>query len=165
MIEPLIAELQSEAEATRNMLRAVPEEKYSWKPHEKSTSAGALAKHIAAIPRALFEVANRDSFDISERGPVFDLPGSAGELMELFEESLRVACENLSGVTPERAAGVWRLTDGDRVLAELPRMAVLRSLMLNHLYHHRGQLSVYLRLLDIPVPPTYGPTADVSPFV
>lgn len=164
MIEPLIAELQSEAESTRNMLRAVPEEKYSWKPHEKSTSAGALAKHIAEIPRALFEVANRDAFDTSEPGADFDSCRSREELMALFEESLRVACEKLQGLTPERAAGPWRLTNGSEVLAELPRIAVLRTLMLNHLYHHRGQLSVYLRLLDVPVPSTYGPTADVSPF-
>lgn len=163
-MEHLVAELESEAEATRTMLRAVPEERYSWKPHEKSTSAGALAKHIAIIPRALFEVANRESFDISEPGAVFDSCRSRDELMELFEENLRFACESLRTLAPERASGTWRLTDGGRTLMELPRAAVLRSLLFNHLYHHRGQLSVYLRLLGVPVPATYGPTADMNPF-
>jgi uncharacterized damage-inducible protein DinB len=85
--------------------------------------------------------------------------------MALFEENLRFACENLQKLSPERASGTWRLTNGSKTVMELPRVAVLRSLLLNHLYHHRGQLSVYLRLLNVPVPPTYGPTADVNPFV
>jgi uncharacterized damage-inducible protein DinB len=164
MIEPLVAELRSEADATRNMLRAVPEEKYAWKPHEKSMSAGVLAKHIATIPRALFEVVNRDSFDVSEQGPVFDSCRSTEELIALFEESLDFACENLQRLSPERASGLWRMTNGSKVLIELPRVAIWRTILLNHLYHHRGQLSVYLRLLDVPVPSTYGPTADVNPF-
>ncbi len=138
MMEPLVAELQSEAEATRNMLRAVPEEKYSWKPHEKSLSAGVLAKHIAMIPRALFEVANRESFDISEPGPAFDSCRSTEELIALFDENLQFACENLRELSPERASGPWRLTNGSETVMEIPRIAVLKSLLLNHLYHHGG---------------------------
>ena len=92
-------------------------------------------------------------------------PGSVGEIQATFEQSVREVESCLEGMSNETARGDWRLSNGDRELFIKPRMSVMRSIMLNHWYHHRGQLSVYLRLLDVPVPVVYGPSADENPFV
>jgi uncharacterized damage-inducible protein DinB len=159
--QPLIAELSQEAETTRRVLERVPEDRLSWKPHPKSMSLGQLALHIAALPGGLADLLSESEREV----PTVPLPeaGSGGEILATLEESVGKAQAKLAEWTDEDLAADWRMTrDGETVLT-LPRIGMVRAIMLNHWYHHRGQLLVYLRLLDVPVPVVYGPTADEGP--
>jgi uncharacterized damage-inducible protein DinB len=158
----LLAELEQEAHATRRVLQRVPENKLSWRPHPRSSSLGQLALHVATIPR-LGELLLLP--DVLEP-PEFVQPEArtAGEILTTLDESLASARRFLSELTPERAEAMWRLVVGERELIAAPRMSMIRTLMFNHWYHHRGSLVVYLRLLDIPLPSVYGPTADEQAF-
>jgi len=158
----LLGELEQEAQATRRVLQRVPEDKLSWRPHPKSSSLGQLAMHVAIIPSLGTRVLAHDVFE----APEFAQPEArtAAELLHTLEESLASARQFLSELTPERAEGMWRLVRGGRELIAAPRMPMIRTLMFNHWYHHRGSLVVYLRLLDVPLPPVYGPTADEKAF-
>ena len=158
----LLGELEQEAVATRRVLQRVPGDKLTWRPHQKSFSLGQLALHVAIIPR-LGELLLTP--DVCEP-PEFVQPEarSSDELLSTLDESLASARRFLAELTPERAEGTWRLASGGRELMSAPRMTMVRSLMFNHWYHHRGSLVVYLRLLDIPLPPVYGPTADEKVF-
>lgn len=158
----LLGELEQEAEATRRVLQRVPEDKLSWRPHPRSSSLGQLALHVAIIPSLGMRVLATDAFE----APEFVQPEArtSAELLTTLEESLASARQFLSELTPERAEGMWRLLRGGRELMAAPRMPMIRSLMFNHWYHHRGSLVVYLRLLDVPLPPVYGPTADERAF-
>ena len=162
MMEPFLAELEQEAQTTRRVLERVPGDKLSWKPHEKSMSLGQLATHIATIPGRIAQVLVNDSLDLSE----FEEPAakSAAELIPFFNDSVRSAKEILGSMEEQKLLGTWKLTGNGKELLAVPRMAVVRSFLLNHWYHHRGQLSVYLRLLNVPVPSIYGPSADENPF-
>ena len=164
MVDSLLAELDQEMVTTRRVLERVPDLKLAWKPHAKSMSLGQLALHVATIPGAVAKFLISDRLDMD--GVSFEQPAakSASELLPALDESIKTAKEVLSGLDDQRAMATWRLTRGGKVLFEAPRVAVVRSIMLNHWYHHRGQLSVYLRLLDIPVPSIYGPSADENPF-
>lgn len=164
MIENFSAELQAEAVTTRTILAAVPAEHFGWKPHTKSLSAGELAAHIADIPAALFDVTARDSFDVSNFAVPFAAPASSDALLARFDRSVEAALSGLRAMAPERLSEPWRIVKDGKAISELPRHMAMRNLMFNHLYHHRGQLSVYLRLLDVPVPSVYGPTADANPL-
>jgi uncharacterized damage-inducible protein DinB len=161
-VAPLIAELQQETQTTRRVLEKIPRDKLTWKPHAKSMSLGQLALHVATIPGALAGFLAGDTFEVGS----FDQAEatSAAELIPTLEESVRTAQQFLMGLDEERAAAIWRVTRGGRELLAAPRIAVVRSIMLNHWYHHRGQLSIYLRLLNVPVPSIYGPSADENPF-
>jgi uncharacterized damage-inducible protein DinB len=158
----LLGELEQEAQATRRVLQRVPQDKLSWRPHPRSSSLGQLALHIAIIPSLGTRVLSPDVFEAPEFAQTE--PRTTAELLTTLEESLASARQFLSQLTPERAEGMWRLVRGGRELMAAPRLAVVRTLMFNHLYHHRGSLVVYLRLLDVPLPPVYGPTADEMPF-
>jgi uncharacterized damage-inducible protein DinB len=158
----LLGELEQEAQATRRVLQRVPEDKLSWRPHPKSSSLGQLAMHVAMIPSLGTRVLAPDVFEAPESGQ--PEARTAAELLHTLEESLASARQFLSELTPERAEGMWRLVRGGRELIAAPRMPMIRTLMFNHWYHHRGSLVVYLRLLDVPLPPVYGPTADEKPF-
>ena len=159
LIAPILDELTREAETTRRVLARVPAHKLGWKPHAKSKTLGDLAWHVAMIPPRIAALAERDDADaLSLKAPA--RPETVEAMLEAFDAGVREARERLSGLTDDRLAGKVHFRAGDRTLARLPRMAFLRTVMLNHGYHHRGQLSVYLRLLDVPVPPIYGPTAD-----
>jgi uncharacterized damage-inducible protein DinB len=125
---------------------------------------GQLAWHVATIPGGIAHIAQQESFDVLNGSFVPPQPKSMQEIMTAYEQSVQGAEQFLSGLTEERAGASWRLMKGDRELFRQPRAAVLRSIMLNHWYHHRGQLSVYLRLLDVPVPVIYGRSADEDPF-
>jgi len=164
MLEPMLEEFRNEAAVTRRVLERVPTDKLSWKPHPKSMSLGQLAQHIATVPGGIAKIVQQDSFEISPDAFTFPEPKHTREILEAFEQSVRDAEEYLKGVTDQSARGQWRLTRGDKVLLDMPRAAVLRTIMLSHWYHHRGQLSVYLRMLDVPLPSIYGPSADESPF-
>ena len=158
----LLGELEQEAQATRRVLQRVPEDKLSWRPHPKSSSLGQLAMHVAIIPSLGTRVLAPDVFE----APEFAQPEArtAAELLHTLEESLASARQFLSDLTPERAEGMWRLVRGGREVMAGQRMPMIRMLMFNHWYHHRGSLVVYLRLLDVPLPSVYGPTADEKPF-
>ncbi len=163
LFDPFVAEMQQEAAATRRILEAVPNDKLEWQPHEKSMPLGKLARHVATIPGEMPKLFEPDTIDVSqiESTPTVE---SANELLPLLEESLEIGAKILTDMTDDKASGVWKMTAGDQTVMEVPRVAVMRSFVLNHWYHHRAQLGVYLRLLDIPVPSVYGPTADDNPM-
>jgi uncharacterized damage-inducible protein DinB len=160
--QTLLAELEQESHTTRRVLERVPQTHLSWKPHAKSLSLGQLALHVATVPGNVAEVLVPDTME----APQFVHPeaASAAELLPALEASVARARRHLGGLSDAAMAATWRVMKGDRELMAMPRAAFARAIMLNHWYHHRGQLLVYLRLLDIPVPSVYGPTADENPF-
>lgn len=162
MVESILSELRAEVPATRNMLERVPPDKLAWKPHPKSRSLGELASHVAGIPGMAERIVNLDEFSPSAVPP--PAASSVNEMRAAFENNVRAAEEAISGMSEQTAMGSWRLTFKGKEIFTRPRLGALRTNLLNHLYHHRGQLSVYLRLLDVPVPMIYGPTADENPF-
>ncbi len=162
--QPYIAELEQEAKPTRRVLERVPADKLDWQPHPKSMKLGQLALHVASLPGAFARIGRLDSFDASQAKFTPPMPQSADELLSTLETGVADARAFLSELDEETAFAPWRFMHGERELMTLPRLGLVRTLMFNHMYHHRGQLVVYLRLLDIPVPSVYGPTADESPF-
>jgi uncharacterized damage-inducible protein DinB len=162
MIDGLLQELELEARTTRRVLERVPNEHLAWKPHEKARTLGELALHIATVPGGVAEAASQPQF----QRPFFKdpVPTSAAELLPALDESIAKAKRLLGGMSDDTLLQTWRIVDGDREILALPRVAFLRSIMLNHWYHHRGQLSTYLRTLNVPVPSIYGPSADENPF-
>jgi uncharacterized damage-inducible protein DinB len=164
IIDPVLAEFREEETTTKRVLDRVPEQKLAWKPHTKSMSLGQLAWHVAVIPGNISRILQQDSLDVSQANFVPPQPKHLAEILNAYEQSTRDAEQNLQGITDQQATANWRLMRKDQVLSTIPRIGFLRSIMLNHWYHHRGQLSVYLRLLDVPLPVIYGPSADESPF-
>jgi len=160
--QALVAELDREAVATRRVLERVPADRFDWRPHPKSFSAGQLAQHIAAIPGNMSRLGAMDVFDVASRKPDYAQCESTPALLATLEASLNGARDFLAGLDERRAAETWRLTAGDRQIASMPRIDVMRTMCLNHWYHHRGELVVYLRLLGVPVPVVYGRSADES---
>lgn len=161
--EPLAAELRQEARTTRRILERVPEASFGWKPHEKSMTLGRLAAHVAELPELIIPALKQDEFDFASGSFQPFNPRSTAELLEKFERNIEAAAEALRAQPEETMGQPWRLRSGDHVLFEMPRAAVVRFVGLNHVVHHRGQLSVYLRLLDVPLPSIYGPSADEAP--
>ena len=162
--EALAAEIRQEAQATRRVLERVPEDKYGWRPHPKSMSLGQLAQHVAELPGAISGLAGVDSFDAATADFTPRPPASAAALVATHDASVEAACAFLSSLSEQSAFAPWRMTLGDKEIFTLPRLGLLRMLACNHVYHHRGQLTVYLRLLDVPLPSVYGPSADENPF-
>ena len=162
IIEALQQELDVEMETTRRVLERVPGDRLSWKPHDKSMSLGQLALHIATLPGAIAEISQHSPFTM----PQIKQPSAstAAELIPALEESVANAKRHLGTLDDAALTKMWRLVDGDRELFAVPIGGLFRSVMLNHWYHHRGQLSVYLRQLNVPVPSIYGPSADENPF-
>ena len=157
-------ELLQEAQATRRLLERVPPEKLAWRPHERSMTLGQLALHVATIPRDLTQLAQADEFDAAKANFNPPAPESAAELVAALDRSLDLAADYLAALDSAQAMTPWRLTLHGQEVFSMPRLALLRSFLLNHWYHHRGQLTVYLRLLDVPLPVIYGRTADENPF-
>jgi len=164
MPDTLLNELYQEAAVTRRVLERVSGDKLEWRPHPKSMSLGQLAMHVASIPGNLSRLVQADEFDASQANLTPPTPGIVEEILTAHDASLRVAQDYLGGVDEQTARESWRLTFKGKEVFTSPRSVVIRSLMLNHWYHHRGQLSVYLRLLDVPVPVIYGRSADENPF-
>ena len=164
MLEPMINELRQEAATTRRVLERVPGDKLSWKPHQKSMSLGQLALHVASIPSQVAGLAQLQEFDASQAN--FDPPEakSVEEVLAALDMSLRTAEDYIASLDDKTATANWRLTSRGKEVFTMPRAELLRTIMLNHWYHHRGQLSVYLRLLEAPVPAIYGRSADENPF-
>ena len=163
IVDGLLAELEQEATTTRRVLERVPEAHLSWKPHPKSMSLGQLALHIATVPGNVAELAAMDTIP---EPPAFVQAEAAttAELVPALTASVAKARHHLGGLDDAAMHAPWRLMSGGRELMVMPRVALARAIMLNHWYHHRGQLLVYLRLLNVPVPSVYGPTADENPF-
>lgn len=163
MIEGLLAELEQEADATRRVLARIPQAHLSWKPHPKSMSLGQLALHVATVPGNVAELA---AMDIVPVPPNFIQAeaASAAELGPALTDSIARARRALGGFDDAKMGAMWRLQRGGADIMAMPRVAFVRAIMLNHWYHHRGQLLVYLRMLNQSVPSVYGPTADENPF-
>lgn len=159
MIDGFMGELKHEAEMTRKVLERLPAEKFGWKPHEKSFSLGKLASHVAEIPGWMSGIIQQDVFDVSKDYVPFEAKRSA-DLLQKLEEGVKSALAAMPGTSNERLMANWALKSGDQVMFEMPRVAVLRNFVLNHIVHHRAQLTVYMRLLNISVPAIYGPSAD-----
>lgn len=160
----LLAEFEQQAPSTRKFLERLPEDKLTWKPHEKSLTAGQLALHIAQVPGGVIRAAQQESVPIPDFRRLATLaPARIQEILQTHDDSFRVVCELLPQFSDARLHEIFRLMQGDREVWTMPRVQFLRDIMLNHWYQHRGQLSVYLRLLNIAVPSTWGPSADEAP--
>jgi uncharacterized damage-inducible protein DinB len=160
--DSLLQELEQEAKTTRRVLERVPDDQLGYKPHEKSWTLGQLALHVANLPGG---IANLSAMSPAQ-APQFNQGSAktAAELVPTFEASLARARQVLGGASDHELMADWVLMNGDQEIMRMPRAALLRMLMLNHSYHHRGQLTVYLRALNVPVPSIYGPSADENPF-
>jgi uncharacterized damage-inducible protein DinB len=165
--ESILPEFDHETATTRTLLERVPAEKAEWKPHPKSMSLGQLAMHIANLPMWASIALERKEFDANPPGggggaastPSFE---SASQLLEFYDAHVSAARALIVRTTDGEFMVQWTLKNGGKSLFSMPRVAVLRSFVLNHAVHHRGQLTVYLRLLDVPIPNIYGPTADTQ---
>jgi uncharacterized damage-inducible protein DinB len=160
--DALLPEYDHEMGTTRRLLERVPEPELGWKPHERSMSLGALAAHIANIPHWCTAVLEHSVFDVASAGP--DVrprnPTSVAELLADFDRKVVEARAGLERALDAHLMAPWTFKQGDHEIFTMPRIAAIRSFIMNHLIHHRGQLSVYLRLKDVALPSIYGPTAD-----
>jgi len=159
-IDAIVMEMSQEAATTRRLLERVPAQHLAWKPHVKSMTMGRLATHIAELPGWVSTILDTDGFDLGSSKHTPQTAESVADFLSMFDKNVPLAEAAIRRQTPDRLSTMWRLTKQGQVLLEIPRMGVIRTLLLNHLIHHRGQLSVYLRLKDVPLPSIYGPTAD-----
>ena len=159
VVNAILAEIDQESKTTRKVLERVPADKLSWKPHEKSMSLGRLAWHLAFIPIRAMAMLRDGEFDLATAGPTAP-PETTDEILAGFDRHYAEVREFLASIDDEALKEPFTLRKGERVITSMKKIIVIRSILLNHTYHHRGQLSIYLRLLDVPVPSIYGPTAD-----
>jgi uncharacterized damage-inducible protein DinB len=157
--QSLLPEFDHEMQTTRRTLERVPEDKFGWKPHDKSMTLGGLATHLATINHWTQAVFSMDSFDVATAPPTQEIK-SRDQLLKTFDENVATARHAISGASDTDMMKPWSLVAAGKTMFTLPRVAVVRSFLLNHGIHHRGQLSVYLRLNNVPVPSIYGPSAD-----
>jgi uncharacterized damage-inducible protein DinB len=162
IVDAFLTEMDQEAGATRRLLERVPEDKLSWKPHPKSMSLGELAMHLATINGFIAGMGAKDTFDMAPHPQ--PPPTTRAEILAAFEKSLTDAKGLLNQVDDARATANWSMSMGGKPIMTMPRAALYRVIMCSHQYHHRGQLTVYLRLLDVPLPSVYGPSADENPW-
>ena len=161
--ETLLPEFDHEMANTRKTLERVPEEKFNWRPHEKSMTMVNLASHLANLPSWVNHTIEKDSLDLAPQDapPLQTSPArSPEEAVEMFDQNVAAARVALAGASDEELLKPWTLLHGGNVVMTLPRISVLRSFVMNHNIHHRAQLGVYLRLNDVAVPSIYGPSAD-----
>jgi uncharacterized damage-inducible protein DinB len=156
----LIGELKHESANTRKMLERVPTDKLNWMPHEKSMKLGRLAKHVADLPAWVERIMTADEFDFATGNFNREPPASTEDILKLSDQRVAEATKILESASDESLNATWAARRGDHIMFQMPKRVALRSFAFNHVYHHRGQLSVYLRLLNIPVPGMYGPSAD-----
>jgi len=158
--DALMAELQQEAAATRKCLERIPAETFDWKPHEKSMTMSRLATHVAEMVGWVKDTVENPELDFATMDYKPFAPETTAELVEYFDAQYAAATESLKNVSDAVMMENWKMRNGEKIYVDLPRVQVMRGFIFNHIVHHRGQLSVYLRLRDIPVPPIYGPSAD-----
>jgi uncharacterized damage-inducible protein DinB len=160
--DSLLPEYDHELATTRRVLERVPEAEFGWKPHPKSMTLGQLAGHVASIPFWLSATLDTPFYDVmaGDREATLEPPASRSEMLRQFDEKVRKARASLANASDAEMMAPWSLKQGGTVIFSMPRVAAVRSFVMNHMIHHRGQLSVYLRLKDVPVPPIYGPSAD-----
>jgi uncharacterized damage-inducible protein DinB len=161
--DSLLAEFENEVRTTRKFLERVPESHLTWKPHEKSMTAGQLALHIAEVPAGVLEAALQDEMAPPQFGDRRQ-PASLGDILDALDHSVDYVRRTLPTIDDDRMRAIFKVVENGRTLMSLVRAEFLRSIMLNHWYHHRGQLGVYLRLRGVAVPASYGPSADETPF-
>ena len=161
-IAEFLKEFERESATTRRVLERVPSDKLDWKPHAKSMTLGRLAMHLASNPGQIAGWAIQDTFTFpAEPAPVAT---STADILAAHATGTDKVKAALAAIGDEGLGTLWSASAGGKTLMTMPKAVLLRSFVLNHLYHHRGQLSVYLRLLDVPVPSIYGPSADENPF-
>lgn len=163
IIDGLIMELQEERKSAREVISRIPDDKWDWKPHDKSMGLGQLASHIVETFDWVNSIFDTEvfEFDMANYNPY--VSGSRDELLAAFDEKLDAAIDVMSKQSDADVMVNWKMVVDGHVMMEMPRIMVTRMFMVSHLIHHRGQLSVYLRLNDIPVPSIYGPSADEDP--
>jgi len=157
--EAIVAEFTHEMTITRRLLERAPDARFAWAPHEKSMTLGRLATHIAEIPGWIGRIVSMPGFDLGGEHAPQTAP-TAAEVLAMFDQGVALASERLAALDDGKLQERWRLTKRGQLVLEVPRVAMVRMLLLSHLIHHRGQLSVYLRLCNVPVPSIYGPSAD-----
>jgi len=162
--QSLIPEFDHEMKTTRTLLERIPEDKLAWKPHEKSMTLGRLAGHIAELPRFPVSMIELDELDFAPKDGAPPRKPTVAEsrqhVLDFFDQRVAEARSVIAGASDEHLAKMWKLSAGGKTIFALPRAVALRQMFMNHVVHHRGQLSVYLRLLDVSVPSIYGPSAD-----
>jgi uncharacterized damage-inducible protein DinB len=158
--DALLPEFDHETGTTRRLLERVPEDKLTWKPHEKSMTLGRLAMHIAEMPGWGTMAVTQTEIDFSPAAYKPRIPESRQEILATFEEAVTKCRQALEHVSDAELMATWTMKNDGKPVFSAPRAAVLRSFVMNHMIHHRGQLSVYLRENDVPVPSIYGPSAD-----
>src|SRR5262245_23726772 len=163
LVDPILAEIDQEAEITRHVLDVIPEDTLSWRRHPKARTLGEWAMHVATSQGNVAEISKSDTKEAGTFPPEVE-PANRAQILDAFAESLKKAKEIVSSTDDAHALAEWRLTRDGTTLMAVPRIGFWRSILLNHTYHHRGQLSAYLRELDVPLPSIYGPSADANPF-
>lgn len=163
LAQVLFAEFEEQIPIVREYLKRVPEDRLTWKPHEKSRTAGQLALHIATVPGNIVKMVGQNPAQAPDFSKM-PQPASLREVLNAFDESVKVVAQELPRFDDAAMHETWRVVQGDTEVLAVPRGQFLRDILLNHWYQHRGQLSVYLRLLDVPVPASWGPSADEPPL-
>lgn len=160
--DALLPEFDHELATTRRLLERVPEAEFGWKPHEKSMTLGQLAGHVANLPFWCSATMNASFYDLAagDKEARLDPPASLDALLKEFDAKVATARASLARASDAEMTAPWSLKNGEHEIFSMPRVGVVRSFVMNHLIHHRGQLTVYLRLKNVPLPPIYGPTAD-----
>lgn len=159
IIHPILAELDHEARTTTRVLERVPQEQLDWTPHPKSMPLRKLAWHLATIPMRVMQMLRDGTFDTAKATPP-EPPADSSSIVAAFTENIGAVREFLTTLDDATLKEQFTMMRGDVVIMTIPKIAVIRSILLNHSYHHRGQLTVYLRMLDVPLPAVYGSSAD-----
>lgn len=160
----LLPEFDHEMAVTRGLLDRLPDDAFDWKPHERSFSLGGLATHLAQLPHWGLAILDDDHYDLAQSsGSHAALRGTRAEVLETFDAHVAEARTRLVGMVDAELSVPWSLRRGSHVVMSMPRYAAFRRFLLDHMIHHRGQMTVYLRLRNVPLPPLYGPSADETP--
>lgn len=161
--QSMLPEFDQEMQNTRKTLERIPDEKWNWKPHEKSGTLGWLAGHVGTVPEWIAMTIKTEELDYAPvNGPAYEPPkiNNRQEVLAAFDKAAAEARAALEGVSDQDIMKNWRLLAGGQEVLAMPRIACIRGMCINHLIHHRGQLTVYFRLIGVPVPGLYGPSAD-----
>jgi uncharacterized damage-inducible protein DinB len=160
--QELLQEFEIQAPLTRKFLERVPEDRLTWKPHDKSMTLGQLAYHLASVPAGIAQFASTNPAQVPENFE-FPQPASRAEVLKVHDEGVATVRSAMAKFDDRAMMETWHMMKGDHELMAVPRAAFVRDIMLSHWYQHRGQMCVYLRILDVPVPSTWGPSADEAP--